>query len=107
MPSLAPHISSVPASGIRRIFEIAFQLDDVIFLAIGEPDRPVAPHILEAGAAAWQDDLTNYTPNGGIPPLRHAIQAKLARENGMLVDTEQIWVTVGGTQGLYEAMSLT
>ena len=76
MPSLSPHIASVPPSGIRRIFEIALELDDVISLAVGEPDRPVAAHILAAGAQAWRDDLTNYSANGGIPPLRSAIVQK-------------------------------
>ena len=106
MPSLAPHVPSVPGSGIRRIFELASQLDDVILLAIGEPDLPVAPHILAAGARAWADDITNYTPNGGIPELRAAIVEKLARENRMHVDVEQVWVTVGATQALFQAMGL-
>ncbi|CAN5158200.1 pyridoxal phosphate-dependent aminotransferase [soil metagenome] len=106
MPSLSPHISSVPESGIRRIFEIAVELDDVILLALGEPDLPVAPHILAAGSRAWLADQTNYTANGGIPQLREAIVKKLARENDLHVQTEQVWVTVGGAQGLHQAMRL-
>ena len=106
MPSLSPHISSVPPSGIRRIFEIALELDDVISLAVGEPDRAVAPHILAAGAQAWRDDLTSYSANGGIPPLRAAIVQKLARENNIHVDVERVWVTLGATQGLFQAMRL-
>lgn len=106
MPSLAPHIASVPQSGIRRIFEIALELDDVIMLAVGEPGHPVAPHILAAGAQAWRDDLTNYSANGGIPALRSAIVEKLARENQLHVAVEQVWVTLGATQGLFQAMRL-
>lgn len=106
MPSLSPHIASVPPSGIRRIFEIALELDDVIVLAVGEPDRPVAPHILAAGARAWRDDCTSYSANGGIPPLRAAIVKKLARVNGIHVDLERVWVTLGATQGLFQAMRL-
>jgi len=106
MPSLAPHALSVPASGIRRIFEIAVELDDVIMLAIGEPDLPVAPHILAAAAEAWAEDRTNYAPNGGIAPLRAAIVQKLARENDIHVDVEQVWVTVGATQALHQALGL-
>ena len=107
MPSLAPHISSVPESGIRRILEIAFELDDIILLGVGEPDVPVAPHITAAAISAWTRDDTNYTANGGIPPLRAAIVDKLARDNNIRVDTEQVWVTVGATQGLHQAMTLT
>lgn len=75
-------------------------------LAVGEPDVAVAPHIAEAARAAWDADATNYTANGGIPPLRAAIVDKLARVNGIHVDTEQVWVTVGATQGLHQAMTL-
>ncbi|NYF10975.1 aspartate aminotransferase [Leifsonia sp. AK011] len=107
MPSLAQHILSVPASGIRRIHEIALRLDDIVMLAVGEPDVPIAPHIAEAAKAAWDADLTNYTANGGIPPLREALVEKLARINDMTVDTEQVWVTVGATQALHQAMALT
>ena len=106
MPSLAPHIASVPASGIRRVFEIAARLDDVAMLVIGEPDVPVPHHVAEAARQAWSDDLTNYTPNGGIPALRQAIVEKLARENDVHVDVERVWVTVGATQALHQTMGL-
>lgn len=106
MPSLAPHMSTVPGSGIRRVFEIALRLDDVAMLVVGEPDVPVAHHIIDAARRAWADDRTGYTPNGGITPLREAIVAKLARENGITADLEQVWVTVGATQGLHQAMGL-
>ena len=107
MPSLAPHILAVPGSGIRRIHEIALRMDDVVMLAVGEPDVPVAPHIAAAAKAAWDADETNYTANGGIPQLRRAIVDKLASVNGITVDTEQVWVTAGATQGLHQAMALT
>lgn len=94
-------------SGIRRLFEIALRLDGVTYLAVGEPDVPVAPHIIEAAREAWAADDTNYGPNGGIMALREAIVAKLARDNGIAVDVEQVWATVGGTQALYQAMTLT
>ncbi|KQO65052.1 pyridoxal phosphate-dependent aminotransferase [Curtobacterium sp. Leaf261] len=106
MPSLAPRIETVPPSGIRRIFEQAALLDDVTMLVVGEPDVPVAPHIGEAARRAWTEDRTGYTPNGGIAPLRVAIRDKLARENRIDADLEQIWVTIGATQALFQAMTL-
>ncbi|MEO6115521.1 MAG: aminotransferase class I/II-fold pyridoxal phosphate-dependent enzyme, partial [Pseudolysinimonas sp.] len=106
MPSLAAHIPSVPGSGIRRIYEIAAELDDVISLGVGEPDVPIAPDIAAAAKAAWDRDDTNYNPNGGILPLRRAIVEKLATENGIVVDVEQVWVTSGGTQAVHLAMQL-
>jgi aspartate aminotransferase len=107
MPHLAQHIVSVPSSGIRRIFLLASELDDVISLSVGEPDVAVAPHIAAAAKAAWDRDDTNYTANAGIPQLRAAIVDKLARDNGIEVETEQVWVTIGATQALHQAMHLT
>ncbi len=118
MPALASHIPTVPASGIRRVFELALELDRaaaadpasgdrVVLLAVGEPDVPMAPHIAEAAIDAWQRDDTGYTANGGIPALRDAIVAKLARDNGIHVEVEQVWTTIGATQGLHLAMQMT
>jgi aspartate aminotransferase len=130
VPSLAPRIDTVPASGIRRVYEQAARLraehaeqqrarqqpgaqpsqdtdaQDVAMLVIGEPDVPVAAHIGEAARRAWTEDRTDYTPNGGIAPLREAIRAKLRRENRIEVDVEQIWLTIGATQALFQAMTL-
>ena len=107
MPSLSPHILGVPASGIRRIHEIAIGMENVISLAVGEPDATVAAHIAAAAKAAWDADETNYTANAGIATLRAAIVDKLARENSLLVELEQVWVTVGATQALHQAMAVT
>ena len=106
MPSLAAHIPSVPGSGIRRIYEIAAELDGVISLGVGEPDVPIAPHIAAAARAAWDRDDTNYNPNGGILALRRAIVEKLADENGIPAEVEQVWVTIGATQAIHLAMQL-
>lgn len=118
MPALASHIPTVPASGIRRVFELALELDRaaaadpasgdrVVLLAVGEPDVPMAPHIAQAAVDAWQRDETGYTANGGIPALREAIVAKLARDNDVHVEVEQVWTTIGATQGLHLAMQMT
>ncbi len=76
-------------------------------LAVGEPDVPMAPHIAAAAIAAWERDETDYTANAGIPALRHAIVAKLARDNDIQVDVDQVWTTIGATQGLNLAMQMT
>ena len=107
MPQLAPHMDSVPGSGIRRIFEVAVRLDDVVMLAIGEPDRDVEPHVSDAAKRSWDDGETHYGPNAGLADLRLAIAAKLARDNDLVVDVERVWVTVGATQALHQAMALT
>jgi aspartate aminotransferase len=107
MPEIAPHIAHMPGSGVRHILERALRRPGTIILAVGEPGEVAPDRIRNAAADAWRAGAIRYTPNGGIPPLREAIREKLARENGLDVDTEQIWVTVGATQALHLAMALT
>jgi aspartate/methionine/tyrosine aminotransferase len=106
VPSYTRTALAVPESGIRRIHEIALTLDDVVALAVGEPDLPVAPHVLAAGSAAWLADDTRYTANGGIPELRAAIAAKVRRDHGIDAGPDQVWVTPGATEALYLALAL-
>lgn len=107
MPEIAPHIARMPGSGVRHILERALRRPGTIVLAVGEPGEVAGAAIRDAAAAAWTAGAIRYTPNGGIPALREAIRAKLARENGLEADVEQIWVTVGATQALHLAMALT
>ncbi|WOF24542.1 aminotransferase class I/II-fold pyridoxal phosphate-dependent enzyme [Microbacterium betulae] len=106
MPQPAAHIPAVPESGTRRIYELALTLDDPLMLVVGEPDDAVPEHVREAARAAWSRDDTDYAPNGGIPALRRAIVEKLARENGFEADVDQVWVTVGGTQAIAQALTI-
>ena len=97
----------MPGSGVRHILELALRRPGTIILAVGEPGEVVEPRVREAAAVAWREGDTRYTPNGGILALREAIALKLARENDLRVDVEQVWVTVGATQALHMAMALT
>lgn len=106
MPDLAAHIAAMPGSGVRRILEVALQRPGTIILAVGEPGVSVDEAVRDAAAQAWQAGHTRYTPNGGIRALREAIVRKLARENHLDVGIDQVWVTVGGTQALHQAMTL-
>ncbi|MGL4255317.1 MAG: pyridoxal phosphate-dependent aminotransferase [Microbacterium sp.] len=107
MPDIAPHIAGMPGSGVRHILERALRLPGSIILAVGEPGELVGSEVREVAAEAWRVGDLRYTPNGGLPVLREAIVDKLARENDLEVDVEQVWVTVGATQALHLAMALT
>lgn len=107
MPEIAPHIAGMPGSGVRHILERALRRPGTIILAVGEPGELVGPGVRQIAADAWRDGDLRYTPNGGLPVLRQAIVDKLARENDVRVDLEQVWVTVGATQALHMAMALT
>ncbi len=76
---------------------------DVLSFAAGEPDFDTPAHIKDAIKAALDGGFTKYTATGGIPELKTAIVEKLAQENQLTFAPEQVVVTVGGKQALYNA----
>lgn len=74
---------------------------DIISLGTGEPDFDTPAHIREAGAAAIEAGATRYTPIDGTAELKAAIQRKLARDNNLDYEHDQILVTSGAKQALY------
>jgi len=78
----------------------------VISLMRGEPDFETPPHIVDAAAAAMKAGRTRYPDNRGEKPLRQAIAAKLARDNGVTYDADsEILVTTGATLGIHAALT--
>ena len=63
--ALADRVHAVPPSGIRRFFDIAATMSDVISLGVGEPDFDTPPHIIEAAVASLRAGRTHYTSNLG------------------------------------------
>jgi len=103
---VAQHIASVPPSGIRRFFDIAATMDDVISLGIGEPDFVSPEPILNAGIRALQEGETHYTSNSGILDLRVALAAHLQRLYGVEYSAQdEILITVGVSEALYLALT--
>ncbi len=97
---------SIPPSGIRRFFDIAATMEDVISLGIGEPDFDTPAPIVEAGIAALRRGATHYTSNAGLLELREAIAAHLQRLYGLSYDpAQEVLVTVGVSEALYLAMA--
>lgn len=80
---------------------------DVISLAIGEPDFPTPPHIVEAAHAAALRGETKYTPVEGTQALRAAVRSKFARENGIEAAPDEIIVTNGSKQAIHDAFAAT
>ncbi|MBP2019026.1 aspartate aminotransferase [Symbiobacterium terraclitae] len=76
---------------------------DVVNFSVGEPDFDTPESIKAAGIAAIQQGKTKYTPAAGTLELRKAICEKLARENGLQYTPDQIVVSNGGKQSLYNA----
>ncbi|CAB4844320.1 MAG: aminotransferase class I/II-fold pyridoxal phosphate-dependent enzyme [Actinobacteria bacterium] len=78
----------------------------VIGFGAGEPDFPTPDYIVEAAAAATKI-LANhrYTPTPGLPELREAIVAKTKRDSGYEITADQVLVTNGGKQAVYQAFA--
>ncbi len=96
---------AVPPSGIRRFFEIAATMDDVISLGIGEPDFVSPQPALDAAIASLRAGQTSYTANAGRADLREAVTADLAARYGVAYDPgSEIIVTVGVSEAMQLAM---
>jgi aspartate/methionine/tyrosine aminotransferase len=74
---------------------------DVIDLSVGEPDFPTPDNIKQAAKKAIDDNFTKYTANDGILPLRKAIARKLKEENGVDYEPDEIIVSSGAKNCLY------
>jgi len=102
---LAQRIHDVPPSGIRRFFDIAAQMQDVVSLGIGEPDFVTPAHIRDAAIDSIRAGKTAYTSNSGLLELRQAIATHIRMHTGVQYDPEEeILVTVGVSEALQQAM---
>ena len=98
---ISRRIAGLKPSGIRKFFDIAATMKDVISLGIGEPDFTTPEPILAAGIRSLQRGDTHYTSNYGIIELRRALARHLERRYGVSYDPEkEIIITVGGSEAL-------
>lgn len=93
-----------PASGIRKMFDLAAGYDDVIALTLGEPNFETPDYIKEAAKKALDDNFTHYAPNAGHPILREAIAARYQKTHWNGYTADNVVVTVGALEGLTLAM---
>ncbi len=98
---LAEKIISVKPSGIRKFFDIAAEMDDVVSLGVGEPDFDTPWHIRDEGIYSLEKGRTFYTSNSGLMELRNEINAYIRRTQGISYDTKkEIIITVGGSEAI-------
>jgi aminotransferase len=103
---VSQRVQTIPPSGIRKFFDIAATMDDVISLGIGEPDFITPDPLLQAGARALQDGETHYTSNSGILELREALGGHLDRLYSVQYDPlAELLITVGVSEALYLALN--
>jgi aminotransferase len=102
---IAQNVNNLRPSGIRRFFDIAATMEDVVTLGIGEPNFTTPEHITQAAIHSLQNGQTGYTSNTGLPELRKAIVALNQRLYGIRYDMdEEVLVTVGASEAMFVAL---
>ena len=98
---LNPTVADIKPSGIRKFFDIAATMDNVISLGVGEPDFQTPWQIRKAGITSLEKGRTKYSSNWGIMQLRTAISDYMERKFGVKYKPdEEILVTVGGSEAI-------
>jgi len=99
---LSKRVAGLKPSGIRKFFDIAATMKDVISLGIGEPDFTTPKPILDAGIRSLQNGETHYTSNSGKIELRQGVADNLKKLYNVKYDpANEIIATVGVSEALY------
>ncbi|MEY4418295.1 MAG: hypothetical protein RIQ88_733 [Actinomycetota bacterium] len=109
-PRISRRIAAIAESATLKVDAKAKALQaagkPVISYAAGEPDFPTPQHIVEAAVIAARDPKNHkYTPAVGLPDLREAIAQKTLRDSGTEITANQVIVTNGGKQAVYQAFA--
>jgi len=102
---ISDRVRTLPASGIRRFFELISNMEGVISLGVGEPDFVTPERFTKAAFDAVGRGETHYTSNYGLPTLREAVADHLERLYGVRYDPRnEILITIGVSEGLMLAL---
>ena len=94
-------VQAIQPSGIRKFFDIANEIEDVISLGVGEPDFDTPWHVREEGIYTLQKGRTFYTANRGLMELRTEISNYIARNHAVQYNpATQVLVTIGGSEAI-------
>ena len=105
MKPLSRAAQTIQPSPIRKMFNLADGMEDVISFTVGEPDFSTPQHIVNSAIGALERGEHHYTPNAGILPLRQAIAETTEDSHGLHYDPEhEIIVTAGGMEALMLTM---
>ena len=94
-------VQDLKPSGIRRFFDLAAEMSDVISLGVGEPDFSTPWHIRNVGIESLRKGKTWYTANSGLMSLKEAISVYTKRKYDISYDAKsEVLVTVGGSEAI-------
>lgn len=98
---IASHVEAVPFSGIRKYFDLIYDMKGAISLGIGEPDFVTPYNIREAGIYSLEKGYTHYSANAGFIELRQEICNYMQRRFDLSYGPEkEVIVTVGGSEAI-------
>ena len=98
---ISENISSLAPSGIRKFFDVAAEMKDVISLGVGEPDFVTPWAVREAGIYSLEKGHTHYSANSGLIELRNEICTYLMRKYDLRYNPKtETLVTVGGSEAI-------
>ncbi|XID96079.1 aminotransferase class I/II-fold pyridoxal phosphate-dependent enzyme [Paenibacillaceae bacterium WGS1546] len=98
---LSPQVRAMPPSGIRKFFDYASGIKDVISLGVGEPDFVTPQIVRDACVSALEKGRTTYTSNSGMPELKDAIAEYMLESFGVPYEAgEEVLVTVGSSEAI-------
>ena len=106
-PIWNPALLTIPVPGIRRMVNMAANLEGVIHLSIGQPDMPAPQGVVEATVEALRAGQTGYTMDAGLPELLEALADYYGKRYQRPLVPENIMVTTGATEALYLALTAT
>ena len=107
-PLTNTRVSKIPASGIRKFFDLIAGVEGAISLGVGEPDFVTPESFREAAIRSITEGKTKYTSNYGIKPLRDAIVEHTAKLRGVRYDADrEVIVTVGVSEAVDLALRAT
>ncbi len=98
--SINPVIRDLKPSGIRKFFDLASTMDNVVSLSIGEPDFATPWHIRDVGIYSLEKSRTHYLANAGLAELREEITKYASRRFGLSYQPQNVLVTVGGSEAI-------
>ena len=102
---LSKTVMELEPSGIRRFFDVANTMDNVISLGVGEPDFDTPWHIREEGIYSLEKGRTFYTSNSGLKELKEEVSKYLDRRFGLKYESSgEIMITVGGSEAIDGAL---
>lgn len=102
---LSERVQTVKPSGIRKFFDLAAGMKDVISLGVGEPDFETPWQVRRAGITSLEKGRTFYTSNWGLQQLRDEIAGLALRRYDLFYDPQdEILVTVGGSEAIDNAL---